>query len=263
MRTRLSVGNGQPFLAVILLLLVVVSAALASPRTPSANLSTLSTPTPQSDARAVAIAGQVMEKMGGQEAWDNTRYISWSFFGRRTHYWDKWTGSHRIESDGLVVLLNANTREGRAWQDGREISDPTALAETLERAYGMWINDTYWMFMPYKLLDPGVELAYVGEQQMADGRSSEVLQLTFESVGLTPQNRYLVFVASDTGLIEQWSYFRDASDTEPGFTAPWESWQRFGNIMLATGHGRDADSEIAVFSELPASVFESPDPVQR
>jgi hypothetical protein len=119
------------------------------------------------------------------------------------------------------------------------------------------------MFMPYKLLDPGVVLTYVGNQPMADGRSSEVLQLTFESVGLTPQNRYLVFVASDTGLVEQWSYFRDAADTEPGFTAAWERWQRFGNIMLATGHGRDADWDIAVFSDLPASVFESPDPVQR
>lgn len=263
MRTRPSVRNGQLLLAVVLFLLLVVGAAPASALNPSATAPAVATAAPQTDARAVAIAEQVMETMGGQDAWDNTRYISWSFFGNRTHYWDKWTGNHRIESDGQVVLFNANTREGRAWQDGQEITDPTALAEALERAYGRWINDTYWMFMPYKLLDPGVHLTYVGEQQMADGRSSDVLQLTFESVGLTPQNRYLVFVASDTGLVEQWSYFRDAADSEPGFTAPWEDWQRFGDIMLATGHGRDADWDIEIFSELPASVFESPDPVQR
>jgi len=263
MRARASIGNGPRALAAVFFLLLAVSTVLASIPAPDDSFTAPSITAQQSDARAIAIAEQLMEKMGGQEAWNNTRYIRWSFFGRRTHYWDKWTGNHRIESDGRVVLFNANTREGRAWQDKQEIIDPTALAEALEEAYGRWINDTYWMFMPYKLLDPGVTLAFVGEQPMADGRSSEVLQLTFESVGLTPQNRYLVFVASDTGLVEQWSYFRDTADTEPGFTAPWENWQQFGNIMLATGHGRDADWEIAVFPELPASVFENPDPVQR
>jgi len=263
MKMRHPAGTGFLLLAVLLFLLLPASATPASPPTSGDRLAGRSAALRQSDARAIALAEQVMENMGGQEAWNNTRYIRWSFFGRRTHYWDKWSGNHRIESEGLVVLFNANTREGRAWQDGEEITDTAMLDETLERAYGMWINDTYWMFMPYKLLDPGVTLTYVGEQTMADGRSSEVLQLTFESVGLTPQNRYLVFVASDTGLVEQWSYFRDASDTEPGFTAPWESWQRFGDIMLATGHGRDSDWEIEVFEELPADVFENPAPVER
>ena len=263
MRAPVIIGNGHRVLATFLFLSLVGGAALASIPAPGDSFAGPSMTAQQSDARAIAIAERVMEKMGGQEAWDNTRYIRWSFFGGRTHYWDKWTGNHRIENDGLVVLFNANTREGRVWRDGEEITDPTALAEALERAYGQWINDTYWMFMPYKLRDPGVTLAFVGEEPMADGRSSEVLQLTFESVGLTPQNRYLVFVASDTGLVEQWSYFRDAADAEPGFTAPWENWRQFGNIMLATGHGRDADWKIAVFPDLPASVFESPDPVQR
>ncbi len=34
-----------------------------------------------SDPKAVEIADQVMQAMGGRKAWDNTHYISWNFFG--------------------------------------------------------------------------------------------------------------------------------------------------------------------------------------
>ena len=30
-------------------------------------------------------------------------------------------------------------------------------------AYGTWVNDTYWLLMPYKMKDPGVMLAHDGE----------------------------------------------------------------------------------------------------
>jgi hypothetical protein len=63
-------------------------------------------------------------------------------------------------------------------------------------------------------------------------------------------------------MVVQWSYFSDAGETEPRFTLPWKNWQRYGNILLADERGRKAKMEdIAVFAELPASVFESPEPV--
>ena len=43
-----------------------------------------------SDAQAIAIADEVMLAMGGREAWDNTRYLCWKFFGRDELIWDKW-----------------------------------------------------------------------------------------------------------------------------------------------------------------------------
>ena len=42
-----------------------------------------------SDDKAIALADQVMEKMGGRKNWDNTRYLHWNFFGRRTLLWIK------------------------------------------------------------------------------------------------------------------------------------------------------------------------------
>ena len=50
-----------------------------------------------SNPRAVQIARAVLERLGGQEAWDTTRFVRWKFFGGRQHYWDRHTGDVRIE----------------------------------------------------------------------------------------------------------------------------------------------------------------------
>lgn len=220
-----------------------------------------------SDPEAIVIADQVMERLGGRDAWDRTRFVTWNFFGRRRHVWDKHTGDIRIEgverdSDKpYIVLMNLHTRQGRAWSDGEEITDTDELATMLDAGESAWINDSYWLFMPYKLKDTGVTLEYVGEGTMVDGRPAEILQLTFEGVGRTPQNKYLVYVARDTGLVEQWDYFPDAGDEEPRFQSPWHNWQRYGEILLSDDRGDSDHTDIAVFAELPEAVLSSPAPV--
>ena len=68
-----------------------------------------------SDAKAIAIADEVMEALGGRKAWDDTRYIRWTFFGRRTLLWDKQTGNVRIDSpgDSSVYLVNVFDHTGK------------------------------------------------------------------------------------------------------------------------------------------------------
>lgn len=224
--------------------------------------------TVDADPDALKLATQVMDRMGGRKAWDATHFIAWKFFGGHRHVWDKWSGDLRLEDKKSVVLMNLNTGAGRAFEDGVEVADATKRSEALENCNKKWINDSYWMFMPYKLLDPGVHLRSKGAGELAGGRAADVLELTFDKVGLTPQNRYLAYVARDSGLVEQWCYFKDAGDTEPGFTMPWSGWQRFDGIQLCTDHGsfkpgEKKDWEIAVYKDLPRSVFESPDPVQQ
>ena len=68
--------------------------------------------------------------------------------------------------------------------------DETELKEALDNAYAAWINDSYWVVMPYKLQDPGVKLTYTREDKTEDGKDAHVLTMTFDSVGLTPQNKY-------------------------------------------------------------------------
>ncbi len=256
-----------------LLATCVLLAALAAPAPSLADHHSESNPPAPgfdlagSDAKAIEIADQVMAAMGGRDAWDATRYIRWRFFGRRFHVWDKHTGRIRIEGVGredqkpYVILMNLHAKEGRAWRDGTEITDPTELAKMIDGGESAWINDSYWIAMPYKLKDSGVTLKYAGSGEMEDGRSAEVLQLTFEGVGRTPENKYLVYVASDSGLVEQWDFYPQAADAEPRFKVPWHNWQRYGRILLSDNRGEGSHTEMAVFDELPDSVFDDPAPI--
>lgn len=228
----------------------------------ASNLAAQSTPSPES------IADQVMQALGGKEAWDQTRFLRFTFAGRRTHNWDKWTGRHRIEGqtqDGkkYLVLHNLNTRQGEAWLDGQKL-EGDAAKEWLERAYGAWINDTYWLLMPYKLRDPGVNLAYAGSEQI-DGKTYDKLHLTFGNVGLTPKDQYWAYINRDTHLMDRWAYV--LQDQAPGSEPTawkWEGWQKHGKIMLAptrsqVGGDRKLElGDIAVLDTLPDTVFTTP-----
>lgn len=218
------------------------------------------------------LAQEVMQALGGKEAWDNTRFLRFTFAGRRTHWWDKHTGRHRIEGqtqDGkkFLVLENVNTKEGTVWIDGQKAEGDQAK-EFLDRAYGAWINDTYWLIMPYKLQDPGVNLSYVGEETI-DGKKYDKLLLSFQNVGLTPGDRYWAYINHDTHLMDRWAYVLESMDKGAEPTAwRWEGWQKYGNIMLApkrvqVGGDRTLElGDIAVLDTLPDSVFTSPDPVK-
>ena len=250
--------SGQT-IALILFFLAMTSGLAAK------NWESLSTLPGQSDQQAIEIARATLVAMGGEDAWTKTRFISWKFMGGRLHVWDKWTGNHRMESensegDQIVSLININRWDGRIYKNGTEVTNPDELATLLNSAFRSWNNDTYWMFMPYKLLDPGVTLKYLGEGPMENGRIADVLQLTFDNVGDTPNNKYEVFVAKDTGLIEQWTHWTHFDDPQPRFTNPWADWQQFGKIMLATDKGRDRDWSIHVYNDLPETVFTSPGP---
>jgi hypothetical protein len=47
--------------------------------------------------------------------------------------------------------------------------------------------------MPWKLQDPGVNLTYVKTEQLPNGTTADILQLTFNAVGVT-QNKYWLYV---------------------------------------------------------------------
>ncbi|MCB1042085.1 MAG: hypothetical protein KDC35_04050 [Acidobacteria bacterium] len=210
-----------------------------------------------SDAKAVNLAEATMKAMGGYEAWDQTRFLRWNFFGRRAHVWDKWTGRIRVETDDVVILMNVHNREGKAFKGGQPL-EGAELEAALVQGYEMWINDAYWLVMPYKLKDSGVTLKYVGEQTMEDGRTADVIQMTFEDVGVTPENKYHVWIAQDSGLVEAWSFFETAQAEEPRFMTPWANWKKMGAILLSDDRGKYKHTDVAVYAALPDSVFESP-----
>src|SRR5262245_30948309 len=79
----------------------------------------------RSNAKSMAIADEVLQAMGGADAWNQTRFLRFDFGveveGKarppRSHWWDKHTGRYRLEGrtpegDPYVVLMNLNTKQG-------------------------------------------------------------------------------------------------------------------------------------------------------
>jgi hypothetical protein len=210
-----------------------------------------------SDAQALAIADRVVDAMGGRGRWDGVQTIGWTLFGR-THLWNKWTGEYRMETDTSLVVMNLGTMKGRAWEKGSEVTDAERCATQLKRARSIWMNDSYWLLMPYKLKDTGVTLKYGGEKTTEDGRPADVLVLTFREVGDTPDNKYEVYVDRETSRVTQWSYYKSASDPEPRFTLPWTGWTAFDGVWLATGRGRFDVTGIWVSASDERAAFAAP-----
>ncbi len=194
-----------------------------------------------SDAKAVAIADEVMDAMGGRQAWDETRYLMWNFFDARRHIWDKSTGDLIIEGirDTFDIRMNLKSNIGIVNYNGNILTDQDSLQKYLDKGKSMWINDAYWVFMPHKLKDSGVTLKYVEKDTTNNGRSADVLSLTFDQVGDTPENMYYVYVDDSTRLVSQWSFYNTSKDSVARFTTPWEDYAQFDRINLSVSRGAD------------------------
>lgn len=210
-----------------------------------------------SDPSAIQLADSIMHAMGGRENWDKTRFISWTFSGRRDLVWDKQAGRVRIESksDSATYLVNVNTGEGRVKIKDTEITEADSLKKLLTKAKNMWINDSYWLVMPFKLKDDGVTLKYMGEDTLK-GTRFNTLVLTFKEVGVTPQNKYKLYVDIKDKLVRNWCYYSNASQDSANFTRPWDNYQKYGNILLSADRSdKSGPSNVKVDEMLPDALF--------
>ncbi|MEO6040011.1 MAG: hypothetical protein ABIQ93_16480, partial [Saprospiraceae bacterium] len=133
------------------------------------------------------------------------------------------------------------------------------LAKYLQMGKEVWINDSYWLVMPFKLRDPGVSLRYLGASKTDGGQAAELLQMTFSKVGVTPDNKYHVWVDKKTHLVTQWAYFEKYTDAKPDFQQAWTDYKPYGQILLSSGRGKENGSTlnpIQVRTEVPAGAFE-------
>ncbi|MEP1490021.1 MAG: hypothetical protein ABJK28_16500 [Algibacter sp.] len=206
--------------------------------------------------KASTIAHKVVKAMGGVGHYNNTRFIKWDF-GKRILYWNKWTGDVRIENpkENLVVLVNINSQTGKAFKNKVLITDENKTKKLLRQAKNWWINDSYWLVMPWKLQDPGTTFTYVKEGTLPDGEKADVLQLTFNNVGVTPNNKYVVYVDQNKHLIKQWEFFKNFNDTEPKFSKPWDNYQKAGNILLSFNRSDFGPKNVVVKQEFDSKIF--------
>ncbi|MDX1739651.1 MAG: hypothetical protein R3178_00085, partial [Rhodothermales bacterium] len=227
------------------------------------------------ETRADTVAMMAYEASGG-DAWDDVRYLRFDFAvesngqrgATRRHLWDLSSGDYRLEwpagdDTTVVVLFNVNTRTGDAYV-GSDPAEGERAEQLLQSAYSRHINDTYWLMAPHKVFDPGVVRAYVADSSSAD---AEVLQLSFENVGLTPGDRYWMKVDPATGDLAGWTYILQGSPDRTSMFR-WTDYRTFekpgGTIRLSERKeavGRDVailTDRVALPDAVPADIFSDP-----
>jgi hypothetical protein len=176
------------------------------------------------DAKAQQLATDLWKASGG-ENWSKVSRVRFTFIvegdgkqlAKAEHDWDVNAGTDHVkwkDKDATVNLRNPPQDElGKA-------------------AYARWVNDAYWLMAPLKILDPGVHIAYEGSKEM-DGAPCETLRVSFEHVGLTPGDQYVLYINPQTKLLRSWDYIPKPETVMHG---TWEKYQTFGGLQLATEH---------------------------
>ena len=245
--------------------LLLVPALIASTATPPK-------PMGKADPKAAAVAAQLDNALGGMQAWESTPYVRFDFviekegkeLARFRHWWDKRKGVDRVEGPDekgrmAAAIVNLHDKTGKSFTAGFPDKDSTSIAAQVQNGYERWVNDSYWLMMPFKLRDPGANLKYDGVKKGPDGTEWEVLSLTFDpGVGLTPKDHYWLYVNRKSHLMDKWDYLLQ-SMKPPAQTATWQDWQKFGGVRLSTLHKFEGKQTILRFENvaLPATMDES------
>ena len=173
------------------------------------------------DPKAVEVARTMMQAMGGEDAWNSAHFVRFDFkvkaggklVADNAHLWDRKDGRYRFEhadKDGKrqVILFSIGDYErnkaGEAYLDGKKM-EGEAGRKVVDDAYGSYINDSWWLCMPWKWFATGVNLKYLGPQKHGDA-PADVVELTFGHVGLTPGDMYHAFVSQKSHLMTYWEY---------------------------------------------------------
>jgi hypothetical protein len=210
-------------------------------------------------------------------AWEKARYFAFTFDvdrgGQRVasfpQRWDRYTGDYRVsgkdqQGRNFLVIMNTNTKKGQAWINFLPAKDEQ-LEEMLTLGYRRFINDTYWLLMPLKMLDPGVHRAYEGEK-VEGGKTYDVLHLSFDTgVGLTSSDQYWAWINRDGGLVEQWQMKLQGSKPEDApLVVLFHDFKRVGGLKISTSRevvGKNQTvrlDDLEVSSDVPKDAFAAP-----
>jgi hypothetical protein len=227
-----------------------------------------------STSTADDVARRALDAQAGP-AWENARYFAFTFNVDREgkiaasfpQQWDRYTGDYHVtgkdqKGDAFVITMNVNTMKGKAWKNGVEAT-AAELPDMMLFGYRRFINDTYWLLMPLKMMDPGVHRTLDGERSDACGRKWDVVKLSFDQgVGLTPGDVYWAWVNHDTGIVEQWDMKLQGTKPEDAPVAvKFHEFRRIGNVLISTARevvGKKQTvrlDDLVISSDVPKDVF--------
>jgi hypothetical protein len=155
-----------------------------------------------------------MLKAVKHEAYRNTRYIDWSFKGKRFYKWDKKRHIVDVKWNDARVLLHPNElTKSTVYLNDKEVSFNDNL---VKRALRFFNNDSFWLVAPHKLFEPGIYRSI----RMIDGK--EALHVKYSRGGTTPGDSY-VWILDENYMPTNYQMYLQKMK-KIGTSVSWEDW---------------------------------------
>lgn len=167
-----------------------------------------------SNPKADEIANQILKRIN-HSAYKNTRYLEWSFGGRRSFKWDKQQHIAEVSWDKNKVILHPNELEKSTLLiEGKETN--TNKEKLVKRAESIFNNDSFWLVAPHKLFEPGIIRSVVQRE------GADALKVKYTTGGSTPGDSY-IWILDDRFLPIKYLMNVPSMKMEE-VPATWEEW---------------------------------------
>lgn len=165
-----------------------------------------------------------------KKAWDELRYVQFTFMGTHHYRWDKVDNVAEIMWKDNKVVLQLDTKEAIVYEDNSPVTDNHYRNSKINKAWEYWCNDSFWFCAPFKVYDPGTSRALVETEE-----GGKALKVTYGSGGVTPGDSYLYKLGADN-IPTSWKMWTKILPAK-GFETSWEQWRTLkGGAMIATSH---------------------------
>ncbi|TVZ55575.1 hypothetical protein OD91_0830 [Lutibacter sp. Hel_I_33_5] len=176
-------------------------------------------------SEADALANKMLTALN-IEAYNNTRYLEWSFRGKHSYKWDKQENIVEVSWDENKVILHTKNSEKSKVVTNK--SDETEN-ELIQKATAYFNNDSFWLVAPYKVFENGIERSIVKYND------KDALLITYTSGGTTPGDSYL-WILDDSGKPISYKMWVKIIPTG-GMEATWNDWTTTASgAFLPTKH---------------------------
>ena len=205
---------------------------------------------------ARALLDSMVNAVGGRQAWQDTRFVTWNFFGARNVWWDKHNNQVRIESSrtDFKAIVNTQNHSGQVFVNGMKQQSSDSIKKYIEVALAMWNNDKYWVAMPFLALENNSVYNYQGADKTSNGMMAEIVQLSFENE-TAPFEKFKLYLNPADYKLQEWACYTLMDDTIPSVVTPWKNYQPYGGVLLSNDRGVRQFPELSTPKSMSASLF--------
>ena len=187
--------------------------------------------------KANMLANKVLKAVQN-DAYKNTRFLEWSFGGKRFFKWDKKNNIVDVSWDTIRVNLHTrNLEKSSVFLNKKE--QEVANAPLVKKAWDVFNNDSFWLVAPHKLFEKGI----IRSIQKVDGK--EALLVKYTKGGSTPGDSYL-WILDTTYVPKSYKMFVPSMKIE-GALATWDDWTLTeSGTLLPTNHRFSSGNKLSM-----------------